>query len=64
MMQATVFIGNAVGPTIGGTLAMKMGLRIPFLATAAAQLLLIVLILLTPRKRRQPTSGSEIIQDA
>ena len=38
-------LGSAIGPTVGGTLAMQAGLRVPFLVTGAAQLCLIVLIL-------------------
>jgi len=47
-------LGSAVGPTIGGTLAMQAGLRVPFLVTGLAQLLLIVLIMMFMRKRQPP----------
>ncbi len=46
-------LGSAVGPTIGGTLAMQAGLRIPFLVTAGAQIALAVMILLVLRKERR-----------
>ncbi len=48
-------LGTAVGPAVGGTLAMSCGLRIPFLATGAAQLGLAGLILAffrDPKPRR------------
>ncbi len=38
-------LGSALGPTIGGSLALHAGLRIPFLVTAGAQLGLAVLVL-------------------
>jgi len=59
LAMALSMLGTAVGPTIGGTLAMKTGLRIPFLVTAGAQLLLIVLILLCLRKHRCRESTEE-----
>lgn len=37
-------LGAAVGPSLGGTLAMHVGLRIPFLVTGAAQLVLVMMI--------------------
>ncbi len=43
-------MGSAIGPTLGGYLAMRAGLRIPFLVTGAAQLLLGMLILLFLRE--------------
>lgn len=46
-------LGSAIGPTVGGTLAMQAGLRIPFLVTAGAQLGLIVLVL----RFLQPSGG-------
>ncbi|MCA1809281.1 MAG: MFS transporter [Kiritimatiellia bacterium] len=38
-------LGTAIGPTLGGFLAMQAGVRIPFLVTAAGQLCLAALIL-------------------
>lgn len=29
-------LGSAIGPTVGGTLAMQAGLRVPFLVTGTA----------------------------
>ena len=45
-------LGSAIGPSIGGTLAMQAGLRVPFLATAAAQLSLVFAVLWFFRGRR------------
>ncbi len=44
-------LGTALGPTLGGTLAMQAGLRIPFLVTAGAQVGLGMLILWFFRRR-------------
>ncbi len=51
-------LGGAFGPTIGGTLAMHAGLRVPFLVTAAAQIGLAAIILLVLRERRQKQAGA------
>lgn len=56
LATALSMLGTALGPTIGGTLAMETGLRIPFLVTGGAQILLIVLILSFLRKRRDTNS--------
>ncbi len=45
-------LGTALGPTIGGTLALHAGLRVPFLVTAGAQIGLAAIILLVVRKER------------
>jgi len=45
-------LGIALGPTIGGTLAMHAGLRVPFLVTAGAQVGLAAIVLLVLREKR------------
>ena len=48
-------LGAAAGPTLGGVLAMSVGLRFPFLVTAAAQLMLAVLVLAYVRDKNRFT---------
>lgn len=45
-------LGCAIGPFIGGYLAMKAGLRIPFLVAGAAQMCLAALVILFFHERR------------
>ena len=45
-------LGAAIGPAVGGYIAMKAGLRVPFLITGAAQISLAILILLFFHERR------------
>ncbi len=46
-------LGSAIGPSIGGILAMHAGLRVPFLVTAGSQLGLAMIVILFLRDRRQ-----------
>lgn len=50
-------LGTALGPTIGGTLAMHAGLRVPFLVTAGAQIGLAAMILLALGRERGNRGG-------
>jgi len=50
-------LGLAIGPTLGGTLALHAGVRAPFLVTAAAHLGLAGIILWVLRKERVPAGG-------
>jgi len=52
LATALSMLGTALGPTIGGTLALHAGLRVPFLVTAGAQVCLAAVILLAPGKGR------------
>lgn len=54
-------LGTAIGPTVGGFLAMRAGLRVPFLVTAAAQLCLagLILIFLRGDRFRRPIALSD-----
>ncbi|MCF7854993.1 MAG: MFS transporter [Candidatus Pacebacteria bacterium] len=52
LATALSMLGTAFGPTIGGTLAMQAGLRIPFLVTAAAQVGLVIMVLFMFRDHR------------
>ncbi len=45
-------LGNAVGPSLGGFLAMQAGLRMPFLFTGIAQMSMAVLIMLFFKERQ------------
>ncbi|MBT3398745.1 MAG: MFS transporter [Rhodospirillaceae bacterium] len=45
-------LGSAIGPAMGGYLAMQAGLRVPFLVTAAAQVALALLVLAFFREHR------------
>lgn len=45
LATALSMLGTAAGPIIGGWMGMQMGLRIPFLATAFAQIVLILMLM-------------------
>ena len=51
-------LGSAVGPTVGGYLAMAAGLRIPFLVTGTAQMALALLVFLFLHERKPSAAPS------
>ncbi len=56
LATALSMLGTAAGPVLGGWLAMRAGLRVPFMVTGLSQLLLIALLLHFSRRSRARTA--------
>ena len=60
MMQTAVFVGNSIGPYLGGIAAEQFGYRIPFLVTGGLLISGGVLVLIGAKERfTRPAGGSE-----
>lgn len=59
LATALSMLGAAVGPVLGGWMAMRAGLRVPFMITGMAQLLLILILMRFAHRSRSCSAPAE-----